>query len=153
MNKRKTNVSGSNPITHYFGTPAAKNPGATSLASQQEDKSTEERDTSDELSEPPAVETSSNPVNTDFHLPTIDEFVRSYNEWKLKLPSKEQLDKLARSKQLKWRAAYRPVWKTEVPWINEVKVDGKVKLIMCSVSRERLANINPIWTGLFANLK
>ena len=102
-------------------------PGATSLASQQEDKSTEQRDTSDKLSAPPAMETSSNPVNTDFHLPTIDEFVRSYNEWKLKLPSKEQLDKLARSKQLKWRAAYRPVWKTEVPWINEVKVDGKVK--------------------------
>ena len=56
MNKRKANVSGSNQITHYFGTPAAKKPGGTSLTSQQEHKSTEQRDTSDKLSEPPAVE-------------------------------------------------------------------------------------------------
>ena len=47
-----------------------------------------------------------------------------------------------RSKQLKWRAAYRPVWKTEFPWINEVKVDGEVKGIVCSVYRECLADIN-----------
>ena len=138
MNKRKANVSGSNQITHYFGTPAAKTPGGTSLTSQQEDKSTEQKDTSDKLSEPPAVETSSNPVNTDFHLSTIDEFVGSFNEWKLKLPSKEQLDKLARSKKLKWSTAYWPVWKTEFPWINEVKFDGEV----CGVCREHLADIN-----------
>ena len=142
MNKRKANVSGSYQITHYFGTPAAKKPDETSLTLKQEGKSTEQRDTSDKLSEPPAVETSSNPVNTDFHLPTIDEFVGSFNEWKLKLPSKEQLDKLARSKKLKWRAAYRPVWKTEFPWINEVKIDGEVKGIVCGVCRERLADIN-----------
>ena len=140
MNKRKANVSCSNQITHYFGTPAAKKPGGTSLTSQQEDKSTEQRDTSDKLSEPPAVETSSNPVNTDFHLPTIDEFVGSFNECKLKLPSKDQLDKLAGSK--KWRAAYRSVWKTEFPWINEVKVDGEVKGILSGVCRERLTDIN-----------
>ena len=114
------------------------------MTSQQEDKSTEQRDTSDKLSEPPAVETSSKPVNTDFHLPTIDEFVGSYNEWKLKLPSKEQRDKLARPKQLKWKAAYRPVWKTEFPRINEVKVDGAVKGIVCSVCRDCLVDINII---------
>ena len=88
------------------------------------------------------METFSNPVNTDFHVPTIDELVGSYNEWKLKLPSKEQPDKLARSKQLKWRAAYRPVWKTEFPWINEVKVDGEVKGIVYSACRECLVDIN-----------
>ena len=88
------------------------------------------------------METSFNPVNTDFHLPIIDEFVGSYNKWKLKFPSKEQLDKLARSKQLKWRAAFCPIWKTEFPWINEVKVDGAVKGMVCNVFRGCLGDIN-----------
>ena len=82
------------------------------------------------------------PVNADLHLPTIEEIKERYDEWKLTVPPKEELDKLARSKQLKWKAGYLEIWKTEFPWMIEVKVDGVVKGVLCGVCRERVNDIS-----------
>ena len=68
-------------------------------------------------------------------LPFIEDILKTYNDWKQVPKSKEELEKLGGSKQRKWTATYQGHWKKLFPWLQEIKVDGKVVGVVCSVCR------------------
>ena len=67
MSKRKVINKGSRSITSFFGPPVAKKQAGTSSK-----EPSEQCDTLNDLPEPVVVEIP-DPVNADFHLPTIEE--------------------------------------------------------------------------------
>ena len=67
-------------------------------------------------------------------MPSIEDIIEDYNSWKWEKPT--NIDTLSDSKKKKWNQGYNPNWKRMYPWIEEVKMEGKVVGILCSLCRE-----------------